>query len=157
MSDLGERETILQHLVTILEYVTDAAFVSRDYGLVIAGQIQEHPAIFVVDMGDTVDDPENTRMSNQRTLTVGIVSVVEGTTREDAAEEMATFQREVKKALYGYIHECEDVSRFVETGMSHLSFSKVNHKEVFQGIQCEIQFVESITDILASHGTLPTP
>jgi hypothetical protein len=153
---IGERETILQHLVTILGDVDDAVFVSRDYGLVITGQLEEHPAIFVVDLGDKVDEPEAMVRANQRTLTVGIVSVFEGTTREGAPGEIATFQRAVKKELYGQIYECSDVARFLETGMSHLSFSKVNPKEVHQGIQCEIQYVESITGILQDDGTSPT-
>lgn len=146
---LGEREDILEHLVDIFGDVEGVALVSRDYGLVITGQIVEHPAVFVVDLGDKVDDPENSGRSNRKTLTVAIVSVIEGSTRELAPNEMAQFQRAVKKQLYGHIYDCEDVARFYEIGMSHLSFSKVNPKEVHQGIQIEIEFIESITALLS--------
>lgn len=158
MANVGERETILEHLKTVCEYVPDAQLVSRDYGLVITGQISESNAIFIVDLGDKLDDVESSGRDNENTMTVGIVFVYEGSSREDAPMELAWFEREGLRELFTHVFECAEVSTFKKTGMSHLNWSKVNPNQVHQGIQFEIQYIESIKDLLDEHtaGTSPS-
>jgi len=149
MSDIGPRETIFQGLETIMGDVEGQALVTRDLGILLSGQITEHPAIFIVDLGDEVDDTDNYE-DNRRTLRFAMVAVIEGSTRAAAPNEMAQFIWQIRKQLYEQILDCSEVDRFAETGMSHLSFSEVNSKEVHQGIQGEIKYIENITNILSS-------
>lgn len=144
----SERENILNHIVSVLQLVPGVKFVSRDWGLVITGQTDDWPGLFVVDIGDKVDETETMRRHLQRTLQVAIVGTYRGVTRETAPREIGLFLRKAKKVLYQYLLESSNIVAFFETGMSHLSYASTGPKEVHQGIQFDIQYIESIQDLL---------
>lgn len=103
-----EREHILQYIRAILrERLGPSVLVTRNTRK--AATIKELPSVFIVDNGDDVLQADSGPVAKRR-MRIDIESVYQGSTEERAPEEIAQFQLQIRRALYG-----EDCSRVVGT------------------------------------------
>lgn len=145
-----ERETILEFVKTQLGSTPGTKFASRDYSLVLTGQITEFPSLFILDMGDNQVQEESTQKANRRTMRIGIGGSIKGTTSAQAPIELAAFLRAAKKQLYnsmGLPAIKPYVSWFTEVGLSPLVYLDTSSNTVYQEIQLEIMYIENITNL----------
>jgi hypothetical protein len=144
-----EREAILSEWETALSDVSDCKVASRDFGLVLAVQLDEFPAAFVLDLGDTVDEPEILQRNNLTTMQIGVVTVLRGSTAATTASEHSAFQRKILRAIYEAVASSDDVTGFARTGRSQLAFdTRFGPNVVYQGMQFDVQFIEDIVELL---------
>lgn len=143
-----ERELILEHVKTTLASTTGTKFASRDYSLVLTGQITEFPSLFILDMGDNQVEEEPAVGANRRTMRIGIGGSVKGTTTAQAPIELAAFLRAAKKQLYLHLPDLrEHIRWFTEVGLSPLVYIDAGSAIVYQEIQMEIMYVENLTNL----------
>lgn len=145
-----ERAEIFDDLLDILNSVEGVNLVSEDYGLVLVGELNEFPAIFLLDLGDKVDEPEPLKRCNKRTMTLGITFILKASNRADARREMSLLVRTAKSRIYEHVLSVGLGDDFEEKGLSHLVYDlKIGPNVVEQGMQVEIRYIESINDLLA--------
>lgn len=142
-----ERETIIAHIKTILDGAGGAKFISRNFQIVLTGQIDEMPATFVLDLGDEGEHEVNGRAVHKELL-IGLFGVLKGSSGEGTAPEMAAYLRANKKVFYEQILECEYVLDVEDEGTSPLTFHSDLDNVVRQSIQFRIKFIESVVDLV---------
>lgn len=140
-----ERESILNDIVIRLQDIDAVKLVTRNFRK--TASLAEFPSIFIVDLGDTVDESSSRNsVNNKRRFKIGIVSIIQGSSEESAPQEIASFQSQVKKKIYqnnmtvgttyrGSIHE---------TDTSVLTFPPIGNNTVAQAIEFEILYAEDI-------------
>ena len=142
-----EREHILEYLrSTLKESLGASVTVTRN--LRKAASVTNVPAVFLVDGGDEVMERASGPISKKR-MHLGISTFFQGSTEENAAAELAEFEKEILKALYG-----EQITRNVgttyvgslyQTKLSELSFPEdTSPRVVNRKMSFEILFVEDI-------------
>lgn len=140
-----EREDILNDMVTRLHEIPGVRLVTRNFRK--AGTLNEFPSVFVVDLGDSVDEfSSRNAVNNKKRMRVGIVSIIQGSTEESAPQEMSAFQGQVQKQIYQYNQTIGTTYKgsIHETNTSALVFPPIGNKVVAQAIEFEIMFVEDI-------------
>jgi hypothetical protein len=149
---LGERETIIEHVVDILDEVGGATFVSRNFQLVIAEQVDTFPATFVLDLGDTGEMEVDGRGVHKELL-LGLYGVLKGSTGELAPKEMSNYLRWIKKAFWTNIFSVTYsgspvVREATDEGTSPLKYFAKIDRVVHQGIQFRLRYIESVVDLV---------
>jgi len=94
-----ERQDILDTLIARLLTHSDAPMVTKDVRK--RATLNYYPAIFVVPGADEIVGVRGARAPKfLREWTIGVVSFIQGTTGEEAPDELETFQEEVKNVIY---------------------------------------------------------
>jgi hypothetical protein len=142
-----EREHILQYIRTVLkERLGPSVVVTRNIRK--AATIKELPSVFIIDNGDDVLEADSGPVAKRR-MRIDIESVFRGATEEKVPEEIAQFQLQIRRALYG-----DDCNRLVgttytgsiyETGMSGVELPQnMGPRTAAQRISFDVFYLEDI-------------
>lgn len=135
------RETIMAGLMDELWKIEGVTLVDRNLRRMAA--LSQFPAIFVVDLGDEVVRRVRARPPEyERKWTLGVASIVQGTTEDSAASELDTHQVLVKIAMYA-------AGDAIRVGINELLTEQVTYPDlgnnvVAQGIQFEVVYVDRV-------------
>ena len=143
-----EREDIISSIQKSLWDIDGIALVERN--LRQLANPGEFPAVFIVDLGDEVDAPTaRPTIEYKRAWTIAIVSIIQGSSEEAAIKELATFQDQVRKAVFSNNKTVgRDYKGFISEGhIEPIAFLNIGNKVVAQGMQFEIRYVSSLAHL----------
>ena len=146
-----EREHIIQFITERLwelENSHNIQVVSRDLRAIPNLSTSDLPALFLVDLGDDVEKDSGIPTPNyQRAWRIGIITVIQGTSEDEAPHELAVLQKAIKDVLYADNRQVGTTykGRIREKGLSELYFPESGNAVVAQGMEFEILYVEDVS------------
>lgn len=145
---LSPREDILADIISKVWTVDDIKFVSRNLRLV-AG-LRDFPAVFVVDLGDSVHHTgARPQPAYQRLWKIGTLAIIKGTTEESAPGELDTFVDALRAAIYDdkTTVGTSAKSRILETNRSQVVFPATAPAVVAQSVEWQIAYIDDTSTL----------